>query len=159
MREVEREIAAIADELEAQLGRVPAVFEGRSEVALGHHATADGWCAKQVLGHLIEAEGEVFTMLILGLLGREVPPEWDRVPSMVRGECAADTSALLARWKELRRGGIALARSLTERDLGATSDRNWHGGESETVGALLRHWPRHTDTHARQAEQAISNSE
>lgn len=157
--EADREIATIADELEAQLGSVPLLFESRYDAILSHHATVDDWCAKQVLGHLIEAEGEVFTLLIPGILGREIPAGWDQVPSMIREECTVDASALVARWKDLRVRGIALVRSLRGPDLTKTSERNWHGGETETVGALVRHWPHHTDDHSQQAQEAIRRAE
>ena len=150
------EVAAIARALEEQLERVPAIFSGHSDGVLDHHASPDDWCAKQVLGHLIEAEGEVFTQLIPGLIGREMPEVWDKVPSMVRDECGKPIESLIERWSELRRGGIELARSLRDEDLMCRSERNWHGGPEETVGDLYRHWPEHTGVHAEQARRAIT---
>lgn len=148
-------IADIVRQLEVQLIRIPEVFADRTDGELSHHASPDEWCAKQIIGHLIEAEGEVFTALIPGMLGRDAPEGWQNVPGMVREECGADSGALLTRWRELRTSGIALAASLTEDDLLMTSEHNWHGGPVETVGDLFRHWPFHTDAHERQALEVL----
>jgi len=148
-------IADIVRQLEVQLTRIPLVFADRSDAELSHHSSPDEWCAKQIIGHLIEAEGEVFTALIPGMLGRDAPAGWQNVPSMVREECGADADALLTRWRELRERGIALAASLTEDDLLTTSEHNWHGGTTETVGDLFRHWPFHTDAHEAQALEVL----
>lgn len=150
------EIAQIARQLRDQLESVPAIFRGRTDDILDHHASPDDWCAKQVLGHLIEAEGEVFTQLIPGMIGREMAGGWDKVPDMVRDECRRPIGPLLERWTRLRRAGIELAESLRDEDLMATSERNWHAGPEETVGDLYRHWPEHTEIHADQAAKAIS---
>lgn len=151
-------IGVIVKELEAQLPRIQALYN-RPDSVLSHHSSPDAWCAKQVLGHLIEADGEVFGALIPGMLGRKAPDNWDQVPGMVRTECDGDTSKLLARFTELRTNGIAIARTLSEEDLTATSPKNWHGGEVESVGDLLRHWPRHTENHENQAKLAIQEAE
>ncbi|MDQ3097026.1 MAG: DinB family protein, partial [Chloroflexota bacterium] len=148
-------IADIVRQQEVQLTRIPQVFADRSDGELSHHASPDEWCAKQIIGHLIEAEGEVFTALIPGMLGRDAPEGWQNVPSMVREECGADADVLLTRWRELRERGIVLAGSLTDEDLLRTSEHNWHGGTTETVGDLFRHWPFHTDAHESQALEVL----
>lgn len=147
----ESDISRIATELEAGFTEVQRTFDGRSDAELGRHPAAGEWCAKQVLGHLVEAEGEVFGALIPGMLGREAPPDWDRPPSMVRDDCDRDAATLLARFTALRARGVALARSLKAEDMTVTSDRNWHKGPIESVGDLLRHWPEHTSEHVAQA--------
>jgi len=148
--------ADVVRRLEEQLTQVPLVFADRSDAELSHHAAPEEWCAKQILGHLIEAEGEVFTTLIPGMIGRGAPAGWEQVPGMIREECAMDATELVARWRELRLQGLVLARSLTADDLLRTSDRNWHGGATETAGELFRHWPVHTEAHARQASEALA---
>lgn len=148
-------IAEIVHQLEVQLTRIPQAFAGHSDAELSHHATPDEWCAKQILGHLIESEGEVFTMLIPGMIGRDAPDGWQNEPNMIREECSADAGVLLAQWRALRERGIALARTLTDADLPRTSDLNWHGGPTEAVGDLFRHWPFHTDAHERQAIEVL----
>jgi len=147
--------AAVVGRLEDQLTQVPLIFAGRSDAALSHHPSPDEWCAKQILGHLIEAEGEVFTTLIPGMIGRAVPAGWEQVPSMIREECASDVTELVARWREMRERGLVVASAVTADDLLRTSERNWHGGPTETVGDLFRHWPVHTEAHARQATEAL----
>ncbi|MDQ6857773.1 MAG: DinB family protein [Chloroflexota bacterium] len=152
------EIARITVALERGLADVEAAFAHRSDAQLSRHRSAEAWCAKQILGHLIEAEGEVFGALIPGLAGRPAPPGWDAPPSMVRaGDCVADAAFLLARFRALRLDGIALARALASADLPRTSDRNWHKGPTETVGDLLRHWPEHTAEHLAQAEATLTD--
>ncbi len=148
-------MSEVVRELEAQLTRIPQVFIGRSDQELSYHAAPDEWCAKQIIGHLIEAEGEVFTALIPGMIGRAESEHWHDPPSMVRKECTADAGALLDQWRALRVRGIRLAATLTEDDLLRTSELNWHGGPQETVGDLFRHWPYHTDAHERQAHEVL----
>ena len=100
----------------------------------------------------------MFSALIPGILGRDPSGAWAKVPSMVRDECTADATRLLARWLELRRRGIAIARSLSPDELGRSDPRNWHHGPDETVGDLLCHWPEHTEDHLAQAIFAIRSA-
>ena len=152
----EGSVADIARRLEVQLISLPLAFADRSDEELSHHASPEEWCAKQIIGHLIEAEGDVFLKLIPGILERpDAPAGWESEPDMVRDECGADAKALLDTWRALRERGVALALSLSEADLMRTSERNWHAGATETVGDLFRHWPFHTDAHERQALEVL----
>ncbi len=151
----EQDISRIVAELEAGLVDVRRTFAGRTDDELRRHRLAGDWCAKQILGHLVEAEGEVFGALIPGMLGREAPPGWDRPPSMVRDDCGSDAASLLARFAALRARGVALARSLGPAHMTVTSERNWHRGPTESVGDLLSHWPEHTSEHLAQAREVL----
>lgn len=141
--------------LDAGLAYVPSLLLGKPDEILRHHVAEGEWCAKQVLGHLIEAEGEVFGALIPGMLDRDPPAGWDRAPRMVREECDDDPEKLLTRWISLRRKGLEIVADLRESDLGRTSEKNWHGGPRESVGDLVRHWPEHTAEHVAQLIRAI----
>lgn len=154
----EREISRIADELVISGAAVRRLYEGRSTVDLRRHPADAEWCPMQILGHLIEAEGEVFGALIPGMLHKLAPNNWDQPPSMVRDDCDGDAAALLVHFAELRRSGVTLARSLKPEDLAVTSPRNWHKGPTETVGDLLRHWPEHTEAHLAQARIALAGA-
>ncbi len=150
------ELSDVVERLGVQRDQVRAMFSSPADAALAHHASHGEWCAKQDLGHLIEAEGEVFLTIIPGLLGRDQTAWWERIPNMRREECDLPVEPLVERWLDLRERGLELARSIAYTDLGRHDDRNWHHGPGETVGDLIRHWPEHTDAHLAQAEAALA---
>lgn len=154
----ETDIAQIADELALSGAAVRQLYEGRRAGDLRRHPGGTDWCAIEILGHLIEAEGEVFGALIPGMLERKALSDWKRPPSMVRDDCDGDAAAMLDRFEMLRTSGVKLARSLRPEDLTVTSPHNWHKGPTETVGDLLRHWPEHTEAHLEQARTALTEA-
>ncbi len=155
---MQADIDRLVSELEQSGRDVQRAYQGRTDVELSRHQGTDGWCAKQILGHLVEAEGDVFGALIPGMLGRTAPANWDTPPSMVRADCDDDAMAMLSRFAVLRAIGVMTARSLRVEDLEITSDRNWHKGPTETIGDLLRHWPEHTREHLSQVRAVLESS-
>jgi len=143
------EVAALLESamtmLRAELGALP-------ERVVAWHPAAGEWCAKEVVGHLIEAERRGFAGRIRIILGADTPAlqAWDQNEvARARRDCERTMAALLDELAGLRRESAALVRSLREPDL----DR---GREHPKVGLLrvrelLQEWVHHDRNHIRQA--------
>ena len=116
------------------------------------HPAPGEWCAKDVVGHLIEAERRGFAGRIRVILGAEGPAleRWDPpAVSRARQDCAKPLAALLSELATMRQDSVTLVRGLRAADL----DR---GGQHPTVGFLrvrdlLAEWVHHDRNHVRQA--------
>ena len=143
--EVAAALEAAMATLRAELGALP------DRVAAWHPAAGE-WCAKEVVGHLIEAERRGFAGRIRILLASERPAlqAWDQNEvAAARQDCARPTAALLDELAALRRDSAALVRGLRAADLE-------RGGEHPKVGLLrvrdlLQEWVHHDRNHIRQA--------
>src|SRR2546427_917146 len=144
-----REVAALLDAaaatLRAELGALP-------ERVAAWHPAAGEWCAKEVVGHLIEAERRGFAGRIRIILGADHPAlqTWDQNDvARARRDCERPMAALLDELAGLRKESVTLVSGLREPDL----DR---GGEHPKVGFLrvrdlLQEWVHHDRNHIRQA--------
>ncbi|MGH7333080.1 MAG: DinB family protein, partial [Candidatus Rokuibacteriota bacterium] len=129
----------------------------RAEVAalppslMDWHPAPGEWCVKEVIGHLIEAEGRGFSGRIRIILGAADPPlqSWDQnAVARERRDCARDVRDLLHTLVVLREEGVALARRLRP-------DQLTRGGHHPTVGYvrvadLLHEWVHHDRNHLKQ---------
>ena len=144
--------AEIADALDAARATLRAELGALPDRVLTWHPGAGEWCAKDVVGHLIEAERRGFAGRIRIILERERPAlqTWDQNEiARARRDCARPMSELLDELTALRRDSAALVRGLRDADL----DR---GGDHPNVGALrvrdlLQEWVHHDRNHIRQA--------
>ncbi len=144
--------AEVAGLLEAALASLSAELGALPDRVLAWHPAAGEWCAKEVVGHLIEAERRGFAGRIRIILGAESPvlQAWDQNEvARARGDCARPMAALLAELAGLRRESVRLVSGLREPDL----DR---GGQHPKVGFLrvrdlLQEWIHHDRNHLRQA--------
>lgn len=115
------------------------------------HPAAGEWCAKEVVGHLIEAERRGFAGRIRVILATESPrlETWD--PDEVaraRRDCEGDWRALVDELAALREESALLVTRLTDADL-------VRGGHHPNVGflrvgELLHEWVHHDRNHLRQ---------
>jgi ribosomal protein L30/L7E len=120
------------------------------ELASWHPAPGE-WCAKEVLGHLIEAERRGFNGRIRTILAGTDPflPTWDQeAVAEARRDCQQPVAKLLDEFLALRQDSVALVRGLKASDLP-------RGGQHETVGYLrvgdlLHEWTHHDRNHVRQ---------
>jgi hypothetical protein len=136
------EAALIA--LRGELGALP-------EDVLTSHPAPGEWCAKEVLGHLIEAERRGFSGRIRIILEAQDPTleAWDQVAvARERQDCQRDVASLLEEFTRMRNTGVALAARLTAADL-------VRGGHHPRVGYLrvgdvLQEWIHHDRNHLRQ---------
>jgi hypothetical protein len=130
--------------LRAELGALP-------EPVLAFHPAPGEWCAKEVVGHLIEAERRGFAGRIRILLAADTPrlETWDQVEvARARRDCARDARALLDELGRRREESAALVAGLRPADLA-------RAGEHPTVGRLrvadlLQEWVHHDRNHVRQ---------
>jgi hypothetical protein len=120
-------------------------------VAAWHPAPGE-WCAREVVGHLIEAESRGFAGRVRQIAGAATEPRftsWD--PAAVareRHDCERETAALLDELDRLRAASVELVAGLREADLG-------RGGHHPTVGFLrvgdlLHEWVHHDRNHLKQ---------
>ena len=143
-----REVAALLDSTSAS---VRAEMGALSDALAGWHPAPGEWCAKEVLGHLIETERRGFAGRIRTILASPEPhlPGWD--PEAVardRGDCQRAADDVLGEFVALRSASVALVRGLTAADLA-------RGGLHEQVGYLrvddlLHEWVHHDRNHVRQ---------
>ena len=143
------EVAACLD---GAMAALTAELRALPERVVGWHPAAGEWCAKEVVGHLIEAERRGFAGRIRVVLGADRPAlqTWDQNDvARARRDCARPMATLLDELAGLRRDSATLVRALREPDL----DR---GGEHPKVGFLrvrdlLQEWVYHDRNHIRQA--------
>jgi hypothetical protein len=138
--------------LKGALDAIRAEWAGLSAAALGYHPAPGEWCAKEVLGHIIEAEERGFAGRIRAILAAAEPPRftgWDQ-PAVARArrDCDKDGTALLDEFVRARQASVALAAGLREADYA-------RGGHHPTVGFLtigdlLHEWVHHDRNHLKQ---------
>jgi DinB superfamily len=145
---VPREVAAL---LESTAAAILAEFAALSPEALAWHPAPGEWCAKEVLGHLIEAERRGFAGRVRVILAGDEPllETWDQgAIAGARRDCDRPAAAVAEEFAGLRRESVALVGGLGAADLG-------RGGRHPTVGHLriedlLHEWVHHDRNHLRQ---------
>jgi DinB family protein len=144
--------AEVAARLEAAMTSLRAELGGLPDRVAGWHPAAGEWCAKEVVGHLIEAERRGFAGRIRVLLTSDSPAlqGWDQNEvARARQDCERPMGLLLDELAGLRDDSAALVRGLTAADLG-------RGGQHPKVGVLrvgdlLQEWVHHDRNHLKQA--------
>lgn len=117
----------------------------------GWHPGPGEWCAREVVGHLIESERRGFNGRIRHFLRERHPatPAWDQVAvARERRDCERVTDSLWMEFMGVRHDSVMLVRSLTPADL----DRS---GVHPKVGELrvrdlLHEWVHHDRNHTKQ---------
>jgi hypothetical protein len=117
----------------------------------GWHQAAGEWCAREVVGHLIEAEKRGFAGRIRLILASDRPQleAWDQVAvEKDRNDCARVTDSLWMEFMGVRHDSVNLVKSLKAADL----DRS---GMHPKVGELkvrwlLHEWISHDRNHTKQ---------
>ncbi|HTK93865.1 MAG TPA: DinB family protein [Verrucomicrobiae bacterium] len=143
-----REAAAL---LRASLDAIRGEASALSDCAASWHPKAGEWCAKEVLGHLIEADRRGFGGRIRQFLAADNPAciGWDQ-DEVARGrsDCGKPVAGLLDELGKARAEGLAVVESLTTAGLS-------RGGEHPKVGRLtvsdiLHEWVHHDRNHLKQ---------
>jgi hypothetical protein len=117
----------------------------------GWHQAEGEWCAKAVVGHLIEAEKRGFAGRIRIILANELPrlEAWDQVDvEKARNDCARPAADVRKEFRDLREESLKLVRSLKPADLDR-SGMHPKAGELK-VRWLLQEWISHDRNHAKQ---------
>jgi hypothetical protein len=115
--------------LDSAVAIIRAELAALPDEVLAWHPAPGEWCAKEVLGHLVESEGR-------GFAGR------------IRIILASDTTALVNELAGLRRESVALVAGLGAADLGRGGCHPKVG--LLRVGDLLHEWVHHDRNHLRQ---------
>ncbi len=147
------EVAAL---LGSMSSTIVAEVSALPEEVLAWHPARGEWCAKECLGHMLEAERRGFNGRIRTILAEPDPhiAGWDQqAVQRDRHDCQRAAAELLAEFEALRSDSISLVRSLTPSDL----DR---GGTHDKVGYLrvkdlIHEWVHHDRNHFRQVQANV----
>ena len=140
----------VAGYLEASCALIEAELKALGDDASWHHASGE-WCAREVVGHIVEAEKRGFAGRIRLILASDHPKleAWDQdAVEKQRNDCARVTDSLWMEFMGLRHDSVKLVRSLKPSDL----DRS---GMHPKVGELkvrwlLHEWISHDRNHTKQ---------
>jgi DinB family protein len=136
--------------LESTCALIEAELKALGDDAAWHQAPGE-WCAREVVGHIIEAEKRGFAGRIRLILANDHPKlqAWDQVEvEKERNDCARVTDSLWMEFMGLRHDSVNLVTSLKPADL----DRSGlHSKVGELrVRWLLQEWIHHDRNHTKQ---------
>jgi hypothetical protein len=147
--EAARRLRATAEAIAADLAGMP------PEIA-GWHPGEGEWCAKECVGHLIEAEVRGFAGRIRQILeepGLQVR-DWDQVQvEKDRDDDSRTLEELVASFVELRGESVSLVEGLMNTDLDKFCVHDFAG--VLRIEDLLHEWIHHDRNHYRQLEANI----
>jgi hypothetical protein len=117
---------------------------------LAWHPAPGEWCIKEVLGHLIEAEGRGFAGRVRALI--DDSPDlvaWDQQEvTHARCDCERDAEELLRDLQSQREQGLHLLDSITAADLSRAGRHSKVGMLS--IGDVINEWVHHDRNHLKQ---------
>lgn len=140
----------VAVYLEASCALIEAELTALGDDASWHQAPGE-WCAREVVGHLIEAEKRGFAGRIRIILANDRPKleAWDQdAVEKERNDCARVTDSLWMEFMGLRHDSVNLVTSLKPSDLDRTG-LHPKVGELKVRG-LLEEWIYHDRNHTKQ---------
>ena len=144
--------SAVAALLHSAAAVIHAELSALPAPALGFHPAEGEWCAKEVLGHLIECEKRGFSGRIHVIMQTEASPQlegWDQdAVARARKDCEREWPALYDEFSRLRTASVAQVAGLSPADL-ARRGRHPKVGVL-TVADLLHEWVHHDRNHIRQ---------
>ena len=148
------EVAALLESMRSAVG---AEITALSDDVLAWHPAPGEWCAKECLGHMLEAERRGFNGRIRTILAAQSEPSlpgWDQqAVERERNDCQRAAGDLLAEFNALRADSVTLVRGLSEKDLqrGGTHEKVGH----VRVADLIQEWVHHDRNHFRQLQANI----
>jgi len=117
----------------------------------GWHPAPGAWCAREVVGHLIEAERRGFAGRIRAMIDEHRPTfePWDQAATEVeRHDCDKESRALVDEFVTLRRESVGMVKKL---DAAALRRSGVHATVGELfVPDLLHAWVHHDRNHTKQ---------
>jgi hypothetical protein len=140
----------VAGYLEASCALIESELKALGDDA-GWHQAPGAWCARAVVGHLIEAEKRGFAGRIRIILAGDRPTlaAWDQVEvEQQRNDCARLTDSVWMEFMGLRHASVKLVRSLQPADF-ERSGVHPKVGELR-VRWLLHEWISHDRNHTKQ---------
>ena len=148
-----REVASLLVSMRAAMA---AEIAALSDEVLAFHPAPGEWCAKECLGHIMEAERRGFNGRIRTILAESEPSlqAWDQLAvERERNDCARAAADLLAEFNAVRADSVSLVNGLTDSDLqrGGTHDKVGY----VRINDLLQEWIHHDRNHFRQLQANI----
>jgi hypothetical protein len=141
----------VARLIESAAAAIRVEIAAHPDDVLAWHPAPGEWCAKEVLGHLIESERRGFAGRIRLILAGDEPSleAWDQGEvARARHDCQRPAAALIAELDALRRDSAGLVAGLRPADL-ERAGRHPKVGRLR-VGELLHEWVHHDRNHLRQ---------
>ena len=140
----------ISDLLRSSTAALSSEVAAAPDEALAFHPAAGEWCAKEVLGHLIEADRRGFAGRVEELRdGATTLSGWDqRQLALSRRDCERDADELIAELLAERERGLPVLLRLTPADLARSGQHPKVGDLS--VGDVIHEWVHHDRNHLRQ---------
>ena len=143
-----KEMAAL---LRASMDAIRAESAALSDHAASWHPAPGEWCAKEVIGHIIEAERRGFAGRVREFLAKDEPAcvAWDQdAVARERKDCARPLGALVDELSALRVESVRLVEGLPTAALG-------RGGQHPkvgrlTIGDVVHEWVHHDRNHLKQ---------
>jgi hypothetical protein len=144
-------VAEIAGLLRSSGGAIDAEFRAAPAALLAWHPAPGEWCAKEVLGHLIEADRRGFAGRVQVLI--EHPGDdlvgWDQEEvARARRDCERDAAELIQEFVSERERGLRILEAVTVTEL-AHRGRHPKVG-SLSIGEVVNEWVHHDRNHLRQ---------
>src|SRR5437868_4241857 len=113
-------LQSMSSAITAELGALP-------DDVLAWHPAPGEWCAKECLGHMVEAERRGFNTRIRTILDQTDPAllSWDqKAVARERQDCQRSASDLLKEFDTLRTDSVALVQRLSPPDLQRGGNHN-----------------------------------
>jgi hypothetical protein len=141
----------VARLLAATTNHLRVEFAALGEEGAAFHPREGEWCAKEVVGHLVEADRRGFTGRVQEILASDRPAlePWDQeAVARSRTDCGRPADQVLEEFAEARREAFTLLDDLTEADLRRVGI---HAEVGELrIGDIVHEWPYHDRDHLRQ---------
>lgn len=119
----------------------------------------DRWSAHEVVGHLCDGDADVYLPRLEAMLREDLPACADvslvEAPR-VEAYAAAETAALLERWRAARARLVARLAPLGRREWARAGVHSLHG--PFTLGGMVRGWVEHDLAHRRQLAAALGEA-
>ncbi len=149
-------MAAMAeiDRLRALLAATTAMLRAEltalDEAGASFHPAPGEWCAKEVVGHLVEADQRGFAGRVTDILrGRTDLGAWDQARvAAARRDCDRPWMELLAEFGSGRDYGLAVLAGIGDGDLDRSGQHREVG--KLTVRDVIHEWPFHDRDHLQQ---------
>ena len=146
------DLASLARLLVATTGQLRAELAALDEDGASFHPAPGEWCAKEVVGHLTEADRRGFAGRVREIMAGDPLEAWDQAAvAAARDDCSRPWADVLAEFEAGRTEGLVMLGRLDQSDL----DR---AGLHPEVGELrirdvLHEWPFHDRDHLKQLLQ------
>ncbi|MGO8686536.1 MAG: DinB family protein [Candidatus Dormibacteria bacterium] len=144
-------VSQIASLLRSSAGALGAEMRAAPAMVLAWHPAPGEWCAKEVLGHLIEADRRGFAGRVQVLLegdGQDLVG-WDQQEvARARHDCDGDTEGLLEEFLSQRARGLELLERVTPEELSRSARHPKVGDLS--IGEVVTEWVHHDRNHLKQ---------